>query len=98
MGLYFIAFTSEPGRIDRMLRRMFGTEDGLAGRLTEFSRPVSGSYRDGPSIPDNIVCASSTVEFFATTPQEEAPLVAALQRFSPLLPSDVKQNGLYAHP
>ena len=50
-GLYFVAFSADPGRFDRMLARMFGTAgDGLHDRLTDFSRPVSGSYYFAPSL------------------------------------------------
>ena len=44
-GLFFVAFSADPARFDLMLARMFGTTgDGLHDRLTDFSRPVSGSY------------------------------------------------------
>lgn len=50
-GLYFVAFSADPTRFDRMLARMFGTSgDGLHDRLTEFSRPVSGAYYFAPSL------------------------------------------------
>lgn len=50
-GLYFVAFSADPARFDKMLARMFGTTgDGLHDRLTEFSRPVSGSYYFAPSL------------------------------------------------
>jgi putative iron-dependent peroxidase len=50
-GLYFVAFSADPSRYDRMLARMFGTEgDGMYDRLTDFSRPVSGAYYFAPSI------------------------------------------------
>ena len=50
-GLYFVAFSSEPSRFEEMLRNMFGLSvDGLRDRLTEFSRPVSGSYYWVPSL------------------------------------------------
>jgi Dyp-type peroxidase family len=39
-GLYFVAFSADRTRFDRMLARMFGTApDGLRDRLTDFSRP-----------------------------------------------------------
>src|SRR5262249_6998059 len=48
-GLYFVAFSSDRTRYDRMLARMFGLdEDGLHDRLTEFSRPVSGAFYYAP--------------------------------------------------
>lgn len=50
-GLYFVAFSADPSRYDRMLARMFGTDgDGVHDRLTDFSRPVSGAYYFAPSI------------------------------------------------
>jgi putative iron-dependent peroxidase len=50
-GLYFVAFSADPSRFDRMLARMFGTAgDGVRDRLTDFSRPVSGAYYFAPSL------------------------------------------------
>ena len=50
-GLYFVAFSAERSRYDRMLARMFGNApDGLRDRLTDFSRPVSGAYYFAPSL------------------------------------------------
>ena len=51
-GLYFIAFTNAPHRIDKMLARMYGTADGVSDRLLDFSRAVTGSYFFIPSIED----------------------------------------------
>jgi putative iron-dependent peroxidase len=42
-GLFFVAFTHAPARFALMLRRMYGDEDGVRDRLTEFTRPVTGS-------------------------------------------------------
>jgi len=51
LGLFFVAFSAEPHRFDVMLARMFGTTgDGLHDRLTEFSRPTSGSFWFVPSL------------------------------------------------
>jgi porphyrinogen peroxidase len=50
-GLYFLAFSAERSRYDLLLARMFGTApDGVRDRLTEFSRPVSGSCYFAPSL------------------------------------------------
>ena len=50
-GLYFVAFSAEQSRYDRMLARMFGTDgDGSHDRLTDFSRAVSGAYYFAPSL------------------------------------------------
>lgn len=43
-GLYFLAFSADPTRFTKMLRRMYGEGDGVRDRLTHFSTPVSGSY------------------------------------------------------
>jgi porphyrinogen peroxidase len=47
-GLYFVAFSADRSRFDRMLARMFGN-DGVRDRLTDFSTPVSGAYYFAPS-------------------------------------------------
>jgi hypothetical protein len=45
------AVTPDRSRHDRMLARMFGNEpDGVRYRLTDYSRPVSGSYYFAPSL------------------------------------------------
>lgn len=50
-GLYFVAFSAEQDRFDRMLARMFGRgEGGPRDRLTDFSRAVSGAYYFAPSL------------------------------------------------
>jgi putative iron-dependent peroxidase len=50
-GLYFVAFSADRTRFDRMLARVFGTaEDGLVDHLTDFSRPVSGAFYFAPSL------------------------------------------------
>jgi porphyrinogen peroxidase len=50
-GLYFVAFSADRARFDRMLARMFGTEgDGLHDHLVDFSRPVSGAFYFAPSL------------------------------------------------
>jgi putative iron-dependent peroxidase len=50
-GLYFLAFSSERSRYERLLARMFGqSSDGVRDRLTDFSRAVSGAYYFAPSL------------------------------------------------
>lgn len=50
-GLYFLAFAADPGRFTAMLARMFGVGgDGVRDRLTDFSRPVTGSIYFAPSL------------------------------------------------
>jgi porphyrinogen peroxidase len=49
-GLYFLAFSAELSRFDKMLARMFGLADGVRDHLTDFTAPVSGSYYFAPSL------------------------------------------------
>jgi len=52
-GLFFVAFSADPGRFEKMLTRMFGAAgDGLHDRLTDFSRPVSGAAYFVPAVED----------------------------------------------
>jgi putative iron-dependent peroxidase len=51
LGLYFLAFSADPSRFTKMLRRMFGLGgDGLHDHLTDFTRPVSGAFYFAPSL------------------------------------------------
>ena len=48
-GLYFLAFACDQSRFDFLLSRMFGTAgDDVHDRLTDFTRPVTGSYWFAP--------------------------------------------------
>ncbi|HVQ21918.1 MAG TPA: Dyp-type peroxidase, partial [Candidatus Saccharimonadia bacterium] len=50
-GLYFVAFSADRARFDRMLARMFGVGgDGQHDRLMDFSRAVSGAFYFAPSL------------------------------------------------
>ena len=49
-GLYFLAFSAELRRFELMLHNMFGLGDGPRDRLTDFSRPESGSFFFAPSV------------------------------------------------
>lgn len=50
-GLYFVAFSADRARLDRMLGRMFGLEaDGLHDHLLDFTRPVSGAVYFAPAL------------------------------------------------
>lgn len=49
-GLHFVAFSAEPERFTKMLRRMYGADDGIRDRITEFSTPVSGAVWFVPSL------------------------------------------------
>ncbi len=50
-GLYFVAFSADRARLDRMLARMFGLDpDGLHDRLLDFSRPVTGAIYFAPAL------------------------------------------------
>jgi porphyrinogen peroxidase len=51
LGLYFVAFSADPSRFTKMLRRMFGVGgDGVHDHLTDFTRPVSGAFYFAPSL------------------------------------------------
>jgi putative iron-dependent peroxidase len=50
-GLFFIAYTSDLDKPEKMLRRMMGaTDDGLYDHLMDFSRAVSGANFFAPSL------------------------------------------------
>jgi putative iron-dependent peroxidase len=50
-GLYFLAFSADPTRFTKMLRRMFGVSgDSLHDHLIDFTRPVSGAFYFAPSL------------------------------------------------
>ena len=49
-GLYFLAFTDDLTKIDRMLARMYGASgDGIHDRVVDFTHTVSGAYYFAPS-------------------------------------------------
>ena len=51
IGLFFIAFSADISRYERMLARMFGTtDDGLSDHLMAFTTPVSGSFYFAPAV------------------------------------------------
>lgn len=60
------------------------------GQLPEWGVPV-GRW----TIPDNRVCASQTVSFYAPQPELVPRLTKALRDFAPSLPADVVQDGGY---
>ena len=43
-GTMFIGFSVDQHRLDRMLRRMAGAEDGIRDALTRYTRPLTGAY------------------------------------------------------
>jgi len=49
-GLMFIAFSADRARLQRMLERMSGREDGVRDRLTEFSTPVASAWYLAPPV------------------------------------------------
>lgn len=50
LGLFFVAFSADRTRFDKMLARMFGTADGVHDHLTDFTTPVSCAYYFAPSL------------------------------------------------
>ncbi len=49
-GLLFVAFSADVARLERMLHRMYGLEDGRRDRLTDFSTVVSSAWYVAPSL------------------------------------------------
>lgn len=49
-GLVFLAFSADRARLQRMLGRMAGAEDGVRDRLTEFSTPVASAWYLAPPL------------------------------------------------
>lgn len=43
----------------------------------------------------NVILGGKTVSFYATSPQYETELIQNLRAFSPKLPSNIQQNGIY---
>ena len=49
-GTVFIGFSAEQHRLQRMLDRMAGTEDGIRDAITRYTTPLTGAYYVVPSI------------------------------------------------
>jgi putative iron-dependent peroxidase len=49
-GLQFLAFASDVARLDRMLRRMVGEDDGVTDALTDFSTSTGGGWYVAPPV------------------------------------------------
>ena len=49
-GLMFLAFSRDQARLQRMLNRMAGLEDGVRDRLTDFSSPTASAWYFAPPI------------------------------------------------
>ena len=49
-GLNFVGFSHDITIFDAMLARMFGTDDDIVDRVTEFSTPTTGAYYFAPSL------------------------------------------------
>lgn len=50
-GTLFVGFSCERSRLQRMLERMSGTEDGIRDALTRYTTPCTGAYYVVPSMP-----------------------------------------------
>ena len=92
------AHTYDQAAMRRLLARydvqvivVYDTWAGIyGGQLPEWGVPV-GRW----TIPDNRVCASETVSFYAPRPELAPRLTEALREFAPSLPADVVQEGIY---
>jgi putative iron-dependent peroxidase len=49
-GTYFVGFSVEQRRLDRMLRNMAGSDDGIRDALTRYTIPQTGAYYVVPSV------------------------------------------------
>ena len=49
-GLMFVAFSADIARLQRMLQRMAGAEDGVRDRLTKYSSPQSSGWYFTPPV------------------------------------------------
>ncbi len=49
-GTMFVGFSADRHRLDRMLQRMAGTEDGIRDALTRYATPLTGAYYFVPSV------------------------------------------------
>jgi putative iron-dependent peroxidase len=50
-GLFFLAFSADLTRFERMLARMYGLSgDGVTDHLLRFTRPITGAYYFAPSL------------------------------------------------
>ena len=61
-GTMFVGFTFDPARMNRMLERMVGNEDGIRDALTRYSTPLTGAYY--------VVPAVEALRAFATSAEE----------------------------
>ena len=92
------AHTYDQATVRRLLARydvqvivVYDTWAGIyGGQLPEWGVPI-GRW----TIPNNRVCASDTVSFYAPRPALAPRLTRALQKFAPFLPADVTQDGVY---
>ena len=92
------AHTYDQGALRGLLARynvqvivVYDTWSGIyGGPLPEWGVPI-GRW----TIPDNRVCASQTVSFYAPRPELAPRLTKALREFAPSLPTDVVQAGVY---
>ena len=61
-GTMFMGFTSDVPRMNRMLQRMVGNEDGIRDALTHYATPLTGAYY--------VVPATEALRAFATPADE----------------------------
>ncbi len=56
-----------------------------------------GEWTTPNVVPHNLILGNDTVSFYATSPQYEVELINNLRSFSPQLPKDIKQSGIYTN-
>ncbi len=62
-GTVFVGFSQDRERLELMLRRMAGTDDGIRDALTRYSTPLTGAYYFCPSL--------QSLQPFAPPPQAD---------------------------
>ncbi len=63
-GTVFVGFSRDRERLDMMLRRMAGADDGVRDALTRYANPLTGAYYFCPSL--------GSLQAFAPPPESDA--------------------------
>ena len=71
-GLVFIAFASDLGKPERMLRRMMGLEDGLSDALLGHNQAETGAYYFVPPVAEGRLVLPAATAVAAPAPASQA--------------------------
>lgn len=83
-GLQFLAFMNDLSKVDRMLQRMMGLEDGHQDRLLGHSQPETGAYYFVPPLVDGRLKLPNAPAMSAPV---SGPLGEDEQGFNPIAPT-----------